>query len=80
MDTATLGLLLPVIASIHNGEEYHSFGQFKTLCLVSLNKKFHHKRIFLFALVILTFAITVISMTNYFYQDRAVQFMIASYF
>lgn len=75
MKTVVLGLLLPVILILHNAEEYWSFEEFKKTHLRFIKEKFRQRKIFLYALVILTTCASGICISNYFVGGRTFQFV-----
>ncbi len=65
MDTKILGLLLPVVFILHNIEEYRSFEDFKAFYFKTIHVKLRHRKVFGFALLILTLLVSLICIANY---------------
>ncbi len=75
MSSEAWGLLLPVAAIIHNAEEYVSFDKFRQSFLSKLDPKLQERRVFAWALLIITLFITVITVSNYFVGSAILQFL-----
>lgn len=75
MNPAALGLLIPVILTVHNAEEYFAFKVFKRFYLKFLNKKLQNRTVFLYAICILTLFASVICISNYFLKSKSTQLL-----
>ncbi len=73
MNTQILSLLLPILFIIHNIEEYRHFSEFRTFYLKKVNEKLRHKKVFLFALLFLSFVVSGICISNFYIKNSSIQ-------
>lgn len=74
MHTKILGLFLSIVFIVHNIEEYRSFEDFKAFYLKAINSIFHHRTVFLYALIILTIFVSGLCISNYMLTSQALRF------
>lgn len=74
METKILGLFLPAVFILHNVEEYRSFEDFKAFYLKTIDPKFCNRKVFLYALIILTLFVSGICVLNYSMSSQALRF------
>lgn len=74
MQTKIIGLLLPIILILHNIEEYRSFDEFKTFYLKKMNPKLLHRKVFGYALILLTLFVSALCISNYLMNRPLLQF------
>ncbi len=65
MNTQFLGLLLPIVIFFHGAEEYASFDEFKKTSPFFIDKRFHHRQVFLYALLIIQAIVTLVGVWYY---------------
>lgn len=74
MSSQLIGLLLPLLFALHNLEEYRSFEEFKKFYFQMTPTKFHHRKVFLYALIILNFLAGGLCIANYFVDKPSIRF------
>ena len=74
MNTKILGIFLSGFFILHNIEEYRSFKDFKAFYLKKINEKLRHRKVFLYALILLTFFVSGICISNYLIASQTLQF------